>query len=106
MHPVFHGSVIHAFVECICGQDQDEVTCPLYTLNQFVLKFTGLQLLHIYKDAVSSNLQVHLQKAWNREESEKVSKNVAQVRLNKTFQSSVLAPVSSDLASWEPVVRR
>lgn len=75
MHPVFHDSVTHAFVERIRRQDQDEVTCPLYALNQLVLKFTRLQLLHIYEDAVSSNLQVHLQKAWDREESEKVSKN-------------------------------
>lgn len=62
MHPVFHGRVTHAFVERICRQDQDEVACPLYALNQFVLKFTRLQLLHINEDTVSSNLQVHLQK--------------------------------------------
>lgn len=61
MHPVLHGSVAHALVESAGGQDQDEVTCPLYTLNQFVLKFTGLQLLHVYEDAVSPNLQVHLE---------------------------------------------
>lgn len=63
MHPIFHGRVPHAFVECVCRQDQDEVACPLYALNQFVLKFACLQLLHINEDAVSSNLQVHLQKA-------------------------------------------
>lgn len=63
MHPVLHGSVTHALVECVGGQDQDEVTRPLYALNQLVLEFAGLQLLHIYEDAVSSNLQVHLQKA-------------------------------------------
>lgn len=63
MHPVLHGSVTHALVKSVGGQDQDEVTCSLYTLNQFVLKFSGLQLLHIYEDAVSSNLQVHLQEA-------------------------------------------
>lgn len=71
VHPVLHGSVAHALVECIRGQDQDEVTCPLYTLNQFVLEFTGLQLLHVYEDAVSSDLQVHLQKAWDSRENEK-----------------------------------
>lgn len=73
MHPVFHGSVTHALVERVGGQDQDEVTRPLYALNQFVLEFAGLQLLHVYEDAVSSNLQVHLQKAWDREENEEVS---------------------------------
>ncbi len=74
MHPILHGSVTHALVECICGQDQDEVTRPLHTLNQFVLEFTSLELLHIYEDAVSSNLQVHLQKTWGRREDRKVSK--------------------------------
>lgn len=73
MHPVLHGSVAHALVERICRQDQDEVTCPLYTLNQLVLEFTSLKLLHVYEDAVSSNLQVHLQKAWDRRENKKVS---------------------------------
>lgn len=61
MHPVLHGCVSHTLVECTGRQDQDEVTCSLHTLNEFVLKFTSLQLLHIYEDAVSSNLQVHLQ---------------------------------------------
>lgn len=79
MHPVLHGSVAHALVEGIRGQDQDEVTCPLYTLNQFVLEFTSLQLLHVYEDAVSSNLQVHLQEAWDRRDNEKVSEE----RMNK-----------------------
>lgn len=63
MHPVFHGCVSLAFIECTCRQDQDEISGPLYTLNQFVLKFSSLQLLHIYEDAVSSNLQMNLQKA-------------------------------------------
>lgn len=63
MHPILHVSVTHALVERIGRQDQDEVTRPLYALDQFVLEFTSLQLLHIYEDAVSSNLQVHLQKA-------------------------------------------
>lgn len=76
MHPILHRSVVHALVESVGGQDQDEVTCSLYTLNQFVLKFTGLQLLHIYEDAVSSNLQVHLQKAWDKGEKEKVSRKM------------------------------
>lgn len=66
MHPILHVSVTHALVERVGGQDQDEVTRPLYALDQFVLKFPGLQLLHIYEDAVSSNLQVHLQKAWDK----------------------------------------
>lgn len=74
MHPVLHGSVTHALVESIGGQDQDEIACPLYTLDQFFLEFTSLQLLHIYKDAVAANLQVHLQKAWDREENEEVRK--------------------------------
>lgn len=63
MHPVFHGCVSLAFIECTWRQDQDEISGPLYTLNQFVLKFSSLQLLHIYEDAVSSNLQMNLQKA-------------------------------------------
>ena len=66
MNPILHGSVTHAFVECICGQDQDEVASSLYTLNQLVLEFTGLQFLHIYEDAVSPKLQVDLQKAWDK----------------------------------------
>lgn len=70
MHPILHASVPHTLVERIGGQDQDEVTSPLYTLNEFVLEFTGFQLLHIYEDAVSSDLQVNLQKAWDREENE------------------------------------
>lgn len=63
MHPVFHGSVTHAFVQCICRQHQDEVARPLDALNQFVLKFPRLQLLYVYEDTVPSNLQVHLKKA-------------------------------------------
>lgn len=70
MHPILHGSVAHALVKRVGGQDQDEVTGPLHALNQFVLEFTGLQLLHVYEDAVSSDLQVHLQKAWDRVENE------------------------------------
>lgn len=68
MHPIFHGGVPHAFVERIRRQDQDEILSPLHTLDQFVLKFTGFQLLHVYEDAVSSDLQVHLQEAWEKEE--------------------------------------
>lgn len=52
MHPVFHGSVTHAFVQCICRQHQDEVARPLDALNQFVLKFARLQLLYVYEDTV------------------------------------------------------
>ena len=75
MHPILHGSVTHALVERVGGQDQNEVTCSLYALNQLVLEFTGLQLLHIYEDAISSNLQVHLQKAWVRAGKEGRVKN-------------------------------
>lgn len=63
MHPVLHGSVPHALVERTWRQDQDEVSGPLHTLDQFVLKFSCLQLLHVYEDAVSSHLQMNLQKA-------------------------------------------
>lgn len=63
MHPVFRCSVTHAFVQCVCGQDQDEVASPLDALYQLVLKFTRLQLLHINEDAEASNLQVHLKEA-------------------------------------------
>lgn len=71
MHPILHVSVTHALVERIGRENQDEVARPLYTLDQFVLKFTGLQLLHIYEHAVSSNLQVHLQEAWDRADMRK-----------------------------------
>lgn len=63
MHPVFHCRITHAFVQCVCRQDQDEVSSPLDALNQLVLKFSRLQLLHIDEDAEASNLQVHLQEA-------------------------------------------
>lgn len=56
VHPVLHGSVSHALVESVSRQDQDEVACSVYTLNQFVLKFTGFQLLYIYEDTVSTDL--------------------------------------------------
>lgn len=68
MHPILHGSVTHALVERVGRQDQDEISCPLYTLNQFVLEFTRLQFLHVYEYTVSSNLQVHLQKTWDEQE--------------------------------------
>ena len=68
MHPILHVSVTHALVECVGRQDQDEVASSLDALDQFVVKLPGLQFLHIYEDAVSSNLQVNLQKAWTREE--------------------------------------
>lgn len=72
MHPVFHCSVTHAFVQCVCRQDQDEVASPLDALNQLVLKFSCLQLLHIDEDTEASNLQVHFEEAgderWNKKE--------------------------------------
>ena len=81
MHPILHVSVAHALVECVGGQDQDEVTCPLYALNQFVLEFPGLQLLYVYEDAVSSDLQVHLQKAWD----EKSVKNIVLIHTHSVL---------------------
>lgn len=63
MHPVFHCSVPHAFVQCVCRQDQDEVASPLDALNQLVLEFSRLQLLYIDEDAEAPYLQVHLEEA-------------------------------------------
>lgn len=103
MHPIFHGSVTHAFVERICGQDQDEVLSPLHTLDQFVLKFTSFQLLHIYEDAVSSDLQVHLQKAWEKggRKWQKSERNVAlaQARMNKA-NTSAFCPSPVRILTW------
>lgn len=66
MNPVLHASVTHALVEGVGGQDQDEVARSLHTLNQFVLEFASLQLLHINEDAVSPDLQVDLEEAGSR----------------------------------------
>lgn len=63
MHPVLHGSITHALVKCICREYQDEVTCTLYTLDKFILKFASFQLLYIYENTKSSDLQMHFQKA-------------------------------------------
>lgn len=71
MHPVFHCSVTHAFVQCACGQDQDEVASPLDALYQLVLKLARFQLLYINEDAEASNLQVHLKEAGDGVEDKK-----------------------------------
>lgn len=63
VYPVLALGVLHAFIQCIWGEDQHKIPSTQHALDQLIFKLPCLQLLHVDEHAEAVELQVHLQQA-------------------------------------------